>query len=361
MKNNLTIVMTSCIVLLIFVLLFPFRTAELKVPGETDSSASLGPLFIFTSPKKIKIYNAIFESNAKEIDNEWRYYYALQSRIDYGRTLMLIMPLIAGALGSFFWIRKTDITQNLNDISTRRRKSNYITTPPIQGERSQINSQDYNKKVIPNNSSSQLPENISKQVCYGTAKYRIFCPKCKNNSLVRGKLLRSKEIIHCPYENCRLSMSTNKLSMVQIEGEFLVYRRIADFFSYEGRISVGDYWLSILVALPIMILAKVLTGPLYPLILFGVLHPLWIKRYHDHGFKSVWVTVQAITMVTSMLMAAVMPSVLNRGETYPLLGFVHALALLFTFGTGIMISFVPGKKGLNRYGPSPSQIKRVWL
>jgi uncharacterized membrane protein YhaH (DUF805 family) len=101
-------------------------------------------------------------------------------------------------------------------------------------------------------------------------------------------------------------------------------------------------------------------GPLYPLILFGVMHPLWIKRYHDHGLRSEWIIVQAIATVTSALMIVIMPKVLYGGETYPLLGFVHGLALLAAIGTGILISFVPSKKGLNRYGPPTSKVKRVW-
>ncbi|MDA9831781.1 hypothetical protein N9C66_10640, partial [Akkermansiaceae bacterium] len=105
-RKSLILTITSCSALAILVLLFPFRTATFKVPGETDSSANLGPTFIFTSPSKVKIYNAIFEKDAKKLSGDYRYLYALNSRLDYGRTLFLMTPFIAAALVSFFWLRK---------------------------------------------------------------------------------------------------------------------------------------------------------------------------------------------------------------------------------------------------------------
>jgi uncharacterized membrane protein YhaH (DUF805 family) len=210
------------------------------------------------------------------------------------------------------------------------------------------------------NSVSQWPQDTTKQVSFGSAKYRLVCPQCKEIYRVGGKSLGSKDSIKCPNKACGYSTQTKDISLTQVEGEFVVYNRIKDFFSYDGRISVGDYWLSALVASPVILIFKLFAGPLYPLILFGVMHPLWIKRYHDHGLRSEWIIVQAIATVTSALMIVIMPKVLYGGETYPLLGFVHGLALLAAIGTGILISFVPSKKGLNRYGPPTSKVKRVW-
>jgi uncharacterized membrane protein YhaH (DUF805 family)/predicted RNA-binding Zn-ribbon protein involved in translation (DUF1610 family) len=215
-------------------------------------------------------------------------------------------------------------------------------------------------KMVLINSIEQCPQETTKQVSFGAARYRFACPQCKEIYRVGGKSLGSRDSFKCPNKACGWRTPTKDISLTQVEGELVVYNRIKDYFSYDGRISVGDYWLSVLVALPVILIAKVFAGALYPLILFGVLHPLWIKRYHDHGFRSEWVIIQAIASVTGMLTALVMPKVIYGGETYPLLAFVHGLALMVSLGTGIFISFFPSTKGLNRYGPPTSKVKKVW-
>jgi len=105
MKKKLTITTISLSAVAALVLLFPFRTAMMKIPGKVDSTASLGPTFILANPDKTTIYNAIFDKKLKNLE-KFRYSYALQSKIDYNRTLALMTPFIAGALASFFWLRK---------------------------------------------------------------------------------------------------------------------------------------------------------------------------------------------------------------------------------------------------------------
>jgi RNA polymerase-binding protein DksA len=220
------------------------------------------------------------------------------------------------------------------------------------------------EKIVLVNSVSQWPQETTnqntKQVSFGTARYRVVCPQCKEIYRVSGKSLGSKENVKCPNKACGWSAPTKGISLVQVDGELVVYSRIKDYFSYNGRISVGDYWLSLLVALPVMLLVKVLLSPLYPLILFVMLHPLWIKRYHDHGMRSEWVFIQAIASVTSTVMIQLIPSVIYEGKSYPIFGLVHGLALLTAIGTGVLISLIPSKKGLNRYGPPTSNVKKVW-
>jgi len=101
---------SSCLfsALAILVPLFPFRTAQFKVPGKWDSSASLGAKFVSTTPSKVEIFNAIFESDVETIRDDYEYSIALQSRVDYGRTLLLMAPFIAGALGFFFRLSRLE-------------------------------------------------------------------------------------------------------------------------------------------------------------------------------------------------------------------------------------------------------------
>lgn len=87
------------------ILIFPFRTAAYKVPGKIDSSASLGPTFILYNPSKSTIYEAVFDTPLKDPEN-FTYRFALQSKIDYGRTLLFMLPFVAGATASFLWMRK---------------------------------------------------------------------------------------------------------------------------------------------------------------------------------------------------------------------------------------------------------------
>ena len=79
----------------------------MKIPSEADSTASLGPTFIFANPDKAAIYKAIFDKELKN-PGDYSYSYALQSKLDYGRTLALMTPFVAGALASFFWLRKLE-------------------------------------------------------------------------------------------------------------------------------------------------------------------------------------------------------------------------------------------------------------
>lgn len=103
MKQKLTIAVIIFSAVAALVLFFPFRTAMMKIPGKADTSVSLGPTFFFDNPSKSTIYKAVFDKELKNPD--YTYSYGLQSKIDYGRTLALMTPFVAGALISFLWLR----------------------------------------------------------------------------------------------------------------------------------------------------------------------------------------------------------------------------------------------------------------
>ena len=105
MKRKLQISTLCFAAVAALILIFPFRTASYKLPGKIDSSASLGPAFILSNPSKATIYEAVFDTPLKDPEN-FTYRLALQSKIDYGRTLLLMLPFVAGATASLLWMRK---------------------------------------------------------------------------------------------------------------------------------------------------------------------------------------------------------------------------------------------------------------
>lgn len=203
---------------------------------------------------------------------------------------------------------------------------------------------------------------VTREVSFGKAKYQAICPECKEIYTVSGKYISSEDSIKCPNKVCGWRMSIKELSFKPFDDELVVYNRIKNFFSYEGRISVKDFWFSVLIASPVILIAIMVAWPLYPLFLFVMLHSLCIKRYHDHGMQSAWITVQVISPIAGILMNIILPKIIFGGKSDSLLlliiiVFVQLLALI----TGIIISLVPGKKRLNRYGPNTSNVKKLWI
>jgi len=106
MKKKLQISALCFAAIAALILIFPFRTATLKVPGEIDSSASIGPSFILSNPSKSAAYEAIFNRPFPDAGIPLNPYVNLQSKIDFGRTLLFMFPFVAGAAASLIWTRK---------------------------------------------------------------------------------------------------------------------------------------------------------------------------------------------------------------------------------------------------------------
>lgn len=200
-------------------------------------------------------------------------------------------------------------------------------------------------------------------VSFDDAQYEVICPTCGDPFLAKGRSLAKKPFIKCPH--LHIAGQDQKIPIGTIKNPSLVkghviYRRLTDFCSYAGRISVADYWLSSLLVLPLLLLFKLIPGPVGPLAFFALFHPLWIKRYHDHGMRGEWVTIQGVAAVTSSIAILLMPKVLAGRESYPIFALIHGIAVIACVITGIMISCMPGKPKINRYGPPKSDVKRVW-
>lgn len=199
-------------------------------------------------------------------------------------------------------------------------------------------------------------------VSFEAAKYEVACPTCGGSFLVTGKSLATKPFLKCPHTHAAGQSQKIRIGNVKprlAEGQ-VIYRRLKDYYSCAGRLSVADYWLSALLVIPFLLIAKVATGPLYPILFFIILYPLWVKRLQDHGMCSEWVAIQGVAAVASFIAALLLPKFLADGESYPTFAITNAFISVVAMGFGIVISFVPGKNRINRYGPPKSEVKRVW-
>lgn len=200
-------------------------------------------------------------------------------------------------------------------------------------------------------------------VSFEKAQYDATCPTCGSAFLVKGKSLATKSFIKCPHphvagQNQNIAVGSIKKPRL-VEGQ-VIYRRLRDYYSCAGRLSVADYWLSALLVMPFLLIAKVATGPLYPILFFIILYPLWVKRLQDLGMCSEWVAIQGVAAAGSFIAALLLPKVLAGIESYPNFAIIYGIISLVALGFGITISSVPGKNRINRYGPPKSEVKRVW-
>ncbi len=202
----------------------------------------------------------------------------------------------------------------------------------------------------------------AKKVSFADVRYEINCPTCHEKGFICGRTLASQDFVSCPsLGGCGSRLSIKSLKLTPVAGEKIAYRRIADYFSYSGRISVGTYWLSFLLVLPVLFAARLIHPFLYGFLFLILLLPLWVKRYHDLGLGGGWAMVQVTASLLGLVVSIVMPSVINEIQSYPLLGFAYAISLLMAIPLGIYINFFAGEELLNRYGPPPSDVEVTWL
>jgi uncharacterized membrane protein YhaH (DUF805 family) len=216
----------------------------------------------------------------------------------------------------------------------------------------------------PRKTRTNITKNDTKDshVSFDDARYKVSCPTCQSRFIISGKLLGSKESIRCPNKHVderHQIIDVNSISEIELFESSISYGIISDYFSYSGRISVRTYWLSSLIVLPFLLLIKFI-GIAGPILFFGLLHSLWWKRYQDHGFSGKWIAVQGITAVASTFAMILIPQAVNSNQNYPVFSIFYATALLASVLTGILITLVPAKQMINRYGP-PTSIVRTRL
>ena len=160
------------------------------------------------------------------------------------------------------------------------------------------------------------------------------------------------------------------------------------YFSGEGRISRKDFWLRwVLVYLGLSILVTIVdlfafsdltqrlggSGPLSTILSFLLIWPSFAvsaKRFHDRGMSGwwpLWLFLIGIGLVIVMVVGLFMTGLDMEGlaagyepdftNANPAGIGLLALSLLALIGLGIfqlvVLGFLPGQTGPNRYGPDP--------
>lgn len=217
------------------------------------------------------------------------------------------------------------------------------------------------KKTTSTEPIQNVRQQSAHEVSFKSAKYEIVCPKCRQTSIIRGNSLRKSRTFRCLQSNCRRKTDVTKLFIKLAEGQQIVYKRWENLLSYNGRISVGAYWLGLLFLSPVLLLVgwlPIVGAGLH----FILLHPVWVKRLHDLGMSGHWTWIiganyllVSISFLTQLL--ADSPQLGLGGMLLYLLTIISLLANIFL---GIYISFFPGTNRMNRFGPPMSSVKQIW-
>ncbi len=205
------------------------------------------------------------------------------------------------------------------------------------------------------NTQPSTPAENVKLVKPYDALYYVWCKSCGNAVQITDSCLGASNI-NCPYDGAQINLRKKGHHIEMAPGIGVLYRRFGDLFSYEGRVGVGGYWTVALILLPLFVVLRSIHPFLYALAFIIFLHPLWVKRLHDHGWNGAWVM---FPIVTSLLIIVTMP-IVQSGGSDPILGILLGVSMLVTMVLGIIIAFCPGNKKINRYGPPPSQMVIRW-
>ena len=228
---------------------------------------------------------------------------------------------------------------------------------------------------ISGRTNQQSPQTEITYTNFRQATYRTTCTACLNPYLIKGRSLRIKDHIKCPNPECGKRTQTEKLKITHDPKEVVIYKIIGDYFSYDGRISVAQYWLSMIMAFSIifgfLLLIFEFGGSLRILkmndlitciyfLAFILIHPLWIKRYHDLGLRSEWVLFHLLLFL--FVLNPSRPSsldMMNSSEGKYLAVFLFII-LMTNLVLGAIIAFVPGQNKPNRYGPPINLNRTKW-
>ena len=149
------------------------------------------------------------------------------------------------------------------------------------------------------------------------------------------------------------------------------------YFSPFCRISRKDFWLKYILVLVGLSIAAIIvdmvvfagvrvtqdTGPVEGVVNVAILWPqvaLTTKRFHDRGMSGWWQLLFNIAIAAGGVFAysALLEAGVERGlpipdNLYPPLLIGGGMLVVFGFAELVILGFLPGTKGANKYGDDP--------
>jgi|GEM_PF-3210564 len=209
-----------------------------------------------------------------------------------------------------------------------------------------------------------------KEVSFKDIRFIQECPKCGSTKLIPLSRMKMNAKYPC---KCGHTVPVELTNPKILENQKIVYRRFRDYFTYDGRLSVGEYWLdaisvyllfgiasAFVFAALIVITESQIFGVLSNVFMSAMFHPMVVKRGHDLGFPGI---VSSIPMGVGAISYFFIFVILfdNDQSEFPSVGSaLLSLLILASFVFGLVIAFSPGQKKVNRYGPMPSKVKFKW-
>ncbi len=236
----------------------------------------------------------------------------------------------------------------------------------VPGGLAEVNSMAAPTQTRTGRHKSRSPLSGRDEVGFSKAKFRVSCPECGQVIRAKGRrFAKRRKPFNCP--TCATKFREEFTGAQLAEGQVLVYRRLGDWYSCDGRIGRAEYWIGLGLSLPVLVLLVLLGSStsassaeqnLAVIVFSGVLLcPLWAKRLHDIGISGQWMWLWVIG--SSMAATYQEQGELDLSER-DLLLFARVL-----YGVGVVLkllmAFCPGKKTGNRFGPRPSKYAKKWF
>jgi uncharacterized membrane protein YhaH (DUF805 family) len=196
------------------------------------------------------------------------------------------------------------------------------------------------------------------------------CPVCGVRNTISASRIGMGPRVRC---ECGFQILLNLDKLDVPENQKVVYGRTRDFFSYHGRLPVGEFWISAAAAclFPGLLLAAVYSStypapPSPPFVNFSIallavfLHPISVKRGHDLGLSWVFGSLPLISVALGNLSGLVPEDEWRGSVIASILTNLLYLISLVSLATTLALAFLPGRRRVNRYGPHPRMVRFDW-
>ena len=80
-----------------------------------------------------------------------------------------------------------------------------------------------------------------KEVSFKDMRFIQECPRCRSAKLIPMSRMKMNARYPC---KCGHTVLVSTINPKMLENQRIVYRRFRDYFDYNGRLSIGEYWLN---------------------------------------------------------------------------------------------------------------------